>query len=191
MREGEPDRGHIEWDEMSLTNKQKVFCAEYLKDLNATQAAIRAGYSKKTARNIASEYLAKPNIQKRIKKLMEERSERTKINQDMVLKELAIIGFSDIKDICEIEEGGMIVLKTFEKIAEEKTKSIKAIKEDRIIRETAKGDEMVVHDKVRYELWDKPKCLELIGKHLGMFTDKIEHSGHIDSKLTIEVVKTK
>ncbi len=69
-----------------LTNKQEMFCLEYLIDLNATQAAIRAGYSVKTAKDIACENLAKPNIQARIAEAMKERAEKTKIDAAYVLK---------------------------------------------------------------------------------------------------------
>ena len=69
-----------------LTAKQEMFCLEYLIDLNATQAAIRAGYSLKTAKDIACENLAKPNIQGRIAQAMVERSESTKIDAAYVLK---------------------------------------------------------------------------------------------------------
>lgn len=69
-----------------LTPKQEMFCLEYLIDLNATQAAMRAGYSLKTAKDIACENLAKPNIQSRIAQAMAERSEKTKIDAAYVLK---------------------------------------------------------------------------------------------------------
>tara|TARA_R110002033_G_scaffold160170_2_gene196408 strand:+ start:398 stop:808 length:411 start_codon:yes stop_codon:yes gene_type:complete len=69
-----------------LTSKQEMFCLEYLIDLNATQAAIRAGYSVKTAKDIACENLAKPNIQSRIAEAMAERAENTKIDAEYVLK---------------------------------------------------------------------------------------------------------
>lgn len=176
-----------------MTPKQKRFCEEYIIDLNATQAAIRAGYSKKTAFIIGFENLRKPKIAERISKLVQERSKRTEITADRVLKELAIIGFSDLTDLLEIEEGGLIIAKKFDEIEKGKTRALKAIKEDRIIRENASGDQMVVHDKIRYETWDKPKTLELMGKHLGLFSDEVKHkhSGQIDTKLKIEIVKTK
>ena len=69
-----------------LTDKQEAFCLEYLKDLNATQAAIRAGYSESTARNIACENLTKPNISERVAELMKQRTESTKIDAEWVLK---------------------------------------------------------------------------------------------------------
>lgn len=70
-----------------LTDKQEMFCLEYIKDLNATQAAIRAGYSEKTARQIGTENIAKPVIQERLSELMRERSEKTKIDAEWVLRQ--------------------------------------------------------------------------------------------------------
>ena len=70
-----------------------MFCAEYLIDLNATQAAIRAGYSKKTAYSMGQENLKKPELQEKIQNAMAERSKRTEINQDRVLEEIAEIAF--------------------------------------------------------------------------------------------------
>lgn len=69
-----------------MTAKQQRFCDEYLIDLNATQAAIRAGYSEKNARNIASENLAKPNIQKYIEERMDEKESELIAGQDEVLR---------------------------------------------------------------------------------------------------------
>ena len=77
-----------------LTDKQKIFCKEYILDFNATRAATAAGYSKKTARNQGCENLSKPNIQKEIKRLMESRNQRTEITADRVVKELAKFAFN-------------------------------------------------------------------------------------------------
>lgn len=74
-----------------LTAKQEAFCREYLIDLNATQAAIRAGYSEKTAKDIACENLAKPNISQKIAELSEARSKRTEVDADYVLKRAKMI----------------------------------------------------------------------------------------------------
>lgn len=86
-----------------LTDKQKRFCEEYLKDLNATQAAIRAGYSAKTANSVGPENLVKPCIQAEIKRMQDARSERTKIDQDYVLK-----GFKAVFERCMQAEPVMI-----------------------------------------------------------------------------------
>ena len=81
---------------VNLTEKQKKFCDEYLFDFNATQAAIRAGYSEKTANRIGSENLSKPDIQKYISDRQKEAQERSDITRDGILEELKKIGFADI-----------------------------------------------------------------------------------------------
>ena len=88
LREGDEDMP-------KLTEKQKRFCEEYLIDLNATQAAIRAGYSKKTANRIAAENLSKPDIQLHLQELMRQRSERTGITADFVIEQLSHIAAAD------------------------------------------------------------------------------------------------
>ena len=82
-----------------MTKKQKTFCDEYLIDLNATQAAIRAGYSSKTADRIGPELLGKTCIQENIAKAMAERSKRTGISQDRVIQELARIAFVNPQNV--------------------------------------------------------------------------------------------
>lgn len=81
---------------MSMTDKQKKFCDEYLIDLNATQAAIRAGYSKKTANRIASENLSKLDIQEYISAKKKELQKKNEIKLDDVVEALKTIGFADI-----------------------------------------------------------------------------------------------
>ena len=80
-----------------LTDRQARFCEEYLIDLNATQAAIRAGYSEKTAREQAAQNLSKLNIQEKIAELKAERSKRTEITQDSVIQELAAVARAEVK----------------------------------------------------------------------------------------------
>lgn len=99
-------------DKNQLTAKQSAFVAEYLIDLNATQAAIRAGYSKKTAKDIGCENLAKPNIQGAIEVAQVERQARTEINQDSVLKDI-----ERIKDKTEKSEKYSDTLKAIEMLA--------------------------------------------------------------------------
>ncbi|HIH5703223.1 TPA: terminase small subunit [Klebsiella variicola] len=84
---------------MALTDKQEMFCREYLIDLNATQAAIRAGYSAKTANRTASENLSKPDIQSRIAELKAQRNDLVGINATYVLNRLVEIDQVDVLDI--------------------------------------------------------------------------------------------
>ena len=84
----------------NLTPKQERFCEEYLIDLNATQAAIRAGYSEKTAYSAGQRLLRNVEIQNRIAELKAERSKRTEITQDRVVKELAAMAFANVTERC-------------------------------------------------------------------------------------------
>lgn len=162
---------------MSLNHKQSVFVAEYLIDMNATQAAIRAGYSEKTAGSQAFDLLRKPEIQEAISLAMEERAKRTDITQDRVLLELAKIGFSDIRkavawgpevQIVDPDTGETAISNGVALIASGSIDddTAAAVSE---ISQTAQGIKIKLHDK-RAALVD-------IGKHLGMFRDKLELTG--------------
>jgi phage terminase small subunit len=165
---------------MKFTPKQKRFIKEYPKDLNGSKAAERSGFSKKTARQQAARLLSNVNIQRAIRRELQKRAKRTEITQDRVLSELALIGFSDLKHYIDIDpDTGAIRAKGFKAMPENTSRALKTIKEDRVIKEDADGKKVTVYDKVRFELYDKPKALELIGRHLGMFIDKVEHSGAV------------
>lgn len=84
---------------VKLTNKQILFCKEYIIDFNATRAAIAAGYSKKTATVIGGENLAKPYIQEYLSYAMKKRAEKTEVTAEKVVLELAKIGFSNQHDL--------------------------------------------------------------------------------------------
>lgn len=131
---------------MALTKKQKLFIKEYLKDLNATKAAERAGYSKNTAYAIGFENLKKPKIAERIQKEMDKRSERIELDADNILE-----GILDIRDT-----------------------AMKKI----VIERDVDGEKYYMEKMV--DANNALKASELLGKHLKLFTDKIEHSGNID-----------
>lgn len=168
---------------MSLTAKQKRFCDEYLIDLNATQAAIRAGYSEKTAYRTGADNLRKPQIEEYIAKRQKELSRSTEITQERVIKELALIAFSNYADYAHVvekkmkaevdgalvdvldEDGKPVMYRTVEpvlteELTEEQKRALAVIKKGR--------------DGLEVKSCDKVKALELLGKHLGIFTDKIE-----------------
>lgn len=142
-----------------MTKKQKRFVEEYLIDLNATQAAIRAGYSPHTAKDIGCENLAKPNIAAAVSQAMAERSRRTGINQDRVLQELARIGFAKITDVVDPETA-----KIRPDASDDDLACIQSIK----IKPSEFGTEREV------KLYDKKSALVDLGKHLGLFKDKVE-----------------
>lgn len=147
---------------MSLNPKQKTFCAEYLIDLNCTKAAERAKYSKKTARSIGQRLLTNVDVQKEIQRLMKEREKRTEITQDRVLEELAILGYSNIKDYIAASTKGFIVFKDMDKITEKEARAIESIKVN------------VKEGRIEFKLHSKTKTIEMIGRHLGMFVDKFD-----------------
>lgn len=161
---------------MKLSDRQKIFCNEYLVDLNATQAAIRAGYSKKTATSTGSKLLMRTNIQLEIKRLMDERNERTGITADRVIRQLVSIAFMDIKDF--VEWG-----------TEKRPETVGHDENGRAIVE------MIPHDFVRIKDWaamdgtliqsvkmgkhgmivefpDRMRALEVLAKHTGVYDDR-------------------
>ena len=158
-----------------MTKKQKRFVEEYLIDLNATQAAIRAGYSTATAKDIGCENLAKPNIRDKIDKALAERSKRTGVTADRVIQELAKIAFVNAEDVINFETGGV---------------RADADKEDLAVIQSVKVKEMSGEkgDSTEREvkLADKQRALELLGKHLGMFSNDINVS--MKNAIQVELV---
>lgn len=148
---------------MALTEKQRRFVDEYLIDLNATQAAIRAGYSVKTAREQASQNLTKLNIQQEISEKMAERSKRTGVNQDRIVLELAKIAFVNAADVIDSDDATIKAGATADDTA-----AIQSVKVKVIPTKEGEGVEREIR------LNDKLKALELLGKHLGMWNDKLD-----------------
>jgi len=168
-----------------LPARHERFCEEYLKDLNITKAAERSGFSKKTAAQQGARLFKKVNIQSQIQQLMKRRSERTEITQDRVLRELAICGFSDLANHLDIDpDTGAIRAKGFDEMPGASRRALKSIKEDRVIKEDADGRKTTVYDKIRFELHDKLKALELIGRHLAMFNEEAKALGEVIYKLS-------
>lgn len=151
----------------SLTAKQARFVEEYLIDLNATQAAIRAGYSEATARSIGAENLTKPDILEAIIEAQAKRSERTKIDADYVLQRLVAIDQMDVLDIMD-DKMQMRPLSEWPQVWRQFINNVESI-------ELSDGEGWL--KKIKWP--DKVKNLELLGKHVavGAFKDKIEHSG--------------
>lgn len=154
-----------------MTEKQKRFCDEYLIDLNATQAAIRAGYSPRTAEQAASRLLSFVKVQDEISKEMAERSKRTGINQDRVLMEIAKMAFVNIDDVIDLDTAQVKPTATKEDLA-----CIQSVK----IKPTEFGTEREI------KLCDKKSNLELLGKHLGIFKDKLELEADMELNINID-----
>lgn len=150
-----------------MTNKQKRFVEEYLVDLNATQAAIRAGYSPKTANEQGNRLLSNVSIQHEVQRRMAEQSKRTGVTADRVVRELAKVAFLDMTKV--VDGQGRIK----ENASEEDKSCIESIKYKS--SSTDQGDSVEREVKVASKL----KALELLGKHLGMFSDKLNVEGAV------------
>lgn len=163
---------------MKLTPKQMRFVDEYLVDFNATQAAIRAGYSPKTAAAAAARLLRNVNIQAEIARRQKDLQRRTEVTQDRVVKELARIAFANIADYLHVEtqtrtkDDGTEV--TYQTVMFNETQELSADQRAAlaVVKQSVNGFELKLHDKI--------KALELLGRHIGMFTDKLEVKGAID-----------
>lgn len=175
-----------------LTEKQKRFADEYLIDLNATRA-YKAAYpnikNDETAAAAAARLLRNVNVSTHIEKRIKEREKRTEITQDMVLRELAAIGFANGADFAKViekivkDEFGNVVIdpETGEPL---KYKTVDLALTDELTEEKKKALAGIKHGKygVVVETCDKVKALELLGKHLGMF-DKSDSNEDAIKKL--------
>lgn len=145
-----------------MTEKQKIFADEYLIDLNATRAyrvAYPAVKKDETAAQAGSRLLRNVKVAKYISERIQDRQQRTEITQDMVVKELAAIAFSRATDYAAVK-GGTVCIKDTDTLTEDQIRAIAGIKEG------ANGIEV--------KLNDKEKALELLGRHLGMWNDKLD-----------------
>ena len=149
-----------------MTKKQKIFADEYLIDLNATRA-YRVAYPSvkkdETAAAAAARMLRNVKVQEYISERMQERQQRTEVTQDMVVKELASIAFARATDYVEIRSDGVcgtVVIKPTTDLSDQQISAIAGIKEG------ANGIEI--------KLNDKEKALELLGRHLGIWNDKLD-----------------
>ena len=143
-------------DKRELTQKQKRFCDEYLIDLNATQAAIRAGYSEKNARNIASENLAKPNISQYIKKRLAEKEAALVADQNEVLRYLTSVMRGETQSEIVVVEGtgdGCSEARQMQKAPDEK---------------------------------ERLRAAELLGKAHCIFTEKVEQQVDMELNITVD-----
>ncbi|WP_421547374.1 terminase small subunit [Pseudomonas sp. QD4] len=165
---------------MALTAKQQRFVDEYLIDLNATQAAIRAGYSAKTADQQASRLLTNVKVREYLAQRQTDRAQRTEITQDMVLKELAKIGFSDIRKVVRWGETQVRMVDGEGDEPEDMVPyhGLALIDSDEVDDATAAAIAEVSQgrDGLKVKLHDKKGALVDIGRHLGMFSPP----GHAD-----------
>lgn len=159
---------------MALTPKEHRFCEEYLVDLNATQAAIRAGYSRHTARQIGAENLSKPSVQSEIELLRSVRSEKTGIDAAWLLTRLSEEATADVSDLYDPETGALLPVHEWPLIWRQ---GLVAGVDIEVIRDPDSGAEVGYVKKIKVS--DRAKRLEMIGKHVNVkaFEDRIAVTG--------------
>jgi phage terminase small subunit len=155
-----------------LSAKQARFVEEYLKDLNATQAAIRAGYSPRSAKQHADAMLSRPHIQAAVTQAQAARSKRTEVDQDYVLARLVEIDQMDVLDIMD-DQMRMKPVSEWPRIWRSYLSGFDLAE----MFESQDGERALVGILKKIRWPDKVKNLELLGRHLGMFKDRIEHTG--------------
>lgn len=183
---------------MALTEKQIRFCKEYLIDLNATRAYKRAGYSVKSdaaAATEGSKLLRNPKVQEEIDKLIKRREKRTEIKQDDVINELAAIAFQNISDYAKviqkpayINDNGKRVKLLDENGKPVMYETVELTLTDNLTDKQKKAISYIKTGKYGIEIgtYNKVDALELLGRHLGMFKDKVEVSGLDEEKSKLD-----
>ncbi len=167
-----------------MTPKQRQFVREYLIDLNATQAAIRAGYSKRTAQEQGSRLLSNVMVSGAIEEAMGRRADRTDITADRVLEELALIGFADMGTYVKLDGGHAIF--DWSDLPPDATKVISEITQETYV--DGKGEDAETVKKTKFKLHDKRAALVDMGRHLGMFTDNINVGGEVHWMISDETM---
>lgn len=151
---------------IDLTDKQIFFCKEYIIDLNATQAAIRAGYSEDSASVEGSRLLTNAKVQNYVQHIKDQRSKRLEITADRIAAELSKIAFSDVRNIFG-PDGQLIPIK---QIDDETAGAISSVKSyENKVSDQEDGEQVVQGINREVKMHDKMKALELLGKHMGFF----------------------
>lgn len=160
---------------MGLTTKQGLFVKEYIIDFNATRAYQKVyggGYN--NARTNGNKLLTNPDIKEAVDKAISKASKRAAVKQEDIVAELAKIGLADINDFVTVENG-VTRVKDSKDWPKDKSGAVVSIKEGR--------------NGIEIKLADKNKGLELLGKHLGMYLERTEHSGTVGVKTVEEYLK--
>lgn len=156
-----------------ITPKQARFVAEYLIDLNGKQAAIRAGYSPKSAEVQASQLLSNPKVAVVVQEAKAKQLEALGVTAQRVLQEMTSLALVDARGFWNADG----TLKNISDLTAEQGAALAGF--EAIIKNATAGDKKqdLVH-KIKF--WDKPRSLEMLAKHFGLLTDKVEHSGSIE-----------
>jgi phage terminase small subunit len=154
-----------------LTNKRKAFVDEYVVDCNGKMAAIRAGYSSRTAAKQADQLLNKLDVKEAVKERLKAIAAKNEVKADDVIKELCKLGFANIKDVISWKNG-VVTLKNSEDIPDEVMAAVSEISK--------------VDGDIKLKFHSKTKALEMLGRYLVLFTDKHEHTGKGGEPIKVE-----
>ena len=164
-----------------MNDKQQRFAEEYLIDSNATQAAIRAGYSAKTAYSQGQRLLKNVEVEAAIQKAQDARAKRTEVTIDRVLTELALIGFADMGTYLKLKNG-RVERRDWSDLPEGATKVIQEITQEE--HTGGRGHDVGETRRTKFRLYSKLDALEKIARHLGMFTEKLKIEGSLLDELS-------
>lgn len=163
-----------------LTDKQKIFCDEYIKTLNKSEAAIKAGYSPKSAGQVANETFKNPNVTDYIQKRMNKRAKRTEITQDKVVEEIAKIAFSDMRNVATWGGGNVTFLES-DDLTDDVTAAISEI--------SSSYSENSNSMKVKF--YDKLRALDMLGRHLNLELSKQKSEVELTGTLNLKKLEDK
>lgn len=162
---------------LPLKPRQWRFVQEYVKDLNGKQAAIRAGYSARSAEGTAWDLLRYPHVKAAVAKRQREIGEKIGVSAESVVAELALIGFFDMADFVQVSPDGTIKLNLMDELKPGRSRIIKKIKEKKTVRRIPGTEGDLMETTLEYEMCEKVKSLELLARHLGILHDKTEVTG--------------
>lgn len=169
---------------MPLNLKQQRFVAEYLVDKNATQAAIRAGYSERTARQQGARLLSKAAIASAVADKAEKQVEKLEITAERILRELALLGFANMEDYMRAGPDGDPYL-DFSALTRDQAAALTEVTVEDF--KDGRGEDARDVRRVKFKLADKRAALVDLGRHLALFTDKVQHGA--DPALTTLIEK--
>ena len=165
---------------MSLTDKQQRFAREFIVDLNATQAAIRAGYSEKTARSQGQRLLTKADVQTAIAALKATRAKKVELKADRVLQEIMHCAFSDLREVLQVVDG-VVSVRDLESLPESTTRAIESI-----TQVTTEDNKDVTKVRLTVKMAPKLAALKLLCDHLGLSIQRHEVSGPGGAPIDVE-----
>lgn len=165
----------------SLTDREQFFVAEYLIDFNGTKAAIRAGYSPNSAAVTASKLLAKPNIKAEMERQYAKIYDSLSVRARRVIEELVRISFSDVREL--FDSNGQL-----RPIADLPDSIAPAISSVEVVKRYSDKETSEYVTKIR--LWDKTRALQMLGKHLGILRDIVEHTGKDGGPIKVQETVT-